>query len=278
MRRAAAGLMAVLSLVAVSYSASAADAPTEDDTLFQAAVTRLHEGKPGEAIADFEALADHGVLDATVSFDRGLAYASRVRVGGEQAGDLGEAAHGLLEAKLLASDRGLAGEAARALGLVRAEVGRRRVRAGEPVEFDPGTALGPAFLGLLPEDAWALLALVGSFVLGVALFVRRAASERRSQIAATVTAGIALLLVLLGTTTMLAARHRRMTVTQGVIVSAGARPTDERGLVISSAPVLPEAAEVEILGLRAGWAQVRWGNLVAWIPAAAVRAVAGGAR
>jgi hypothetical protein len=199
-------------------------------------------------------------------------------VGGEQAGDLGEAAHGLLEAKLLASDRGLASEATRALALVRAEVGRRRVRAGEPVEFDPGTALGPTFLGLLPEDVWALLAIIGSFVLGVSLFLRRAAKERRSQIAAMVTAGIACLLVVLGTTSTLAARHRRMTVTQGVIVSAGVRPTDERGLVIPNAPVLPEAAEVEILGHRAGWAQVRWGNLLAWVPAGAVRPVEGGTR
>jgi hypothetical protein len=263
-----------LALFGVAASAVAAEAPSEDDTLFQSAVARLHEGKPGEAIADFEALADHGVVDATVSFDRGLAYASRVRVGGEQPGDLGEAAQGLLEAKHLANDRGLATEASRALGLVRAEVGRRRVRAGEAVEFDPGTALGPTFLGLLPEDGWALMALLGSFVLGVALFVRRAAKERRSQIAAVVTGGVACLLLGVGCVSTLAARHRRLTVTPGVIVTAGARPTDERGLVIANAPVLPEAAEVEILGHRAGWTQVRWGNVMAWVPAGAVRAVA----
>jgi len=261
-------------LLTVTAPAIAADPPSEDDALFQSAVARLHDGKPGEAIADFEALADHGVLDATVSFDRGLAYASRVRVGGEQPGDLGEAAHGLLEAKHLAAERGLANEAARALGLVRAEVGRRRVRAGEPVEFDPGTALGPTFLGLLAEDGWALMALIGSFVLGVSLFVRRAARERRSQIAALVTGGVACLLLVMGTASTLAARHRRLTVTAGVIVSAGARPTDDRGLVVANAPVLPEAAEVEILGHRAGWTQVRWGNVVAWVPAGAVRAVA----
>jgi hypothetical protein len=266
-------LLAV-ALVGVASSALAEGPPSEDDTLFQSAVTRLHEGKPGEAIADFEALADHGVVDATVSFDRGLAYASRVRVGGEQPGDLGEAAHGLLEAKLLAKDRALANEATRGLALVRAEVGRRRVHAGEPVEFDAGTALGPTFLGLLPEDGWALLGLIGSFVVGVSLFVRRAAKERRSQIAAVVTGGIAFLVLVIGTGSMLAARHRRMTVTAGVIVSAGARPTDERGLVIANAPVLPEAAEVEILGHRAGWTQVRWGNVMAWVPAGAVRAIA----
>ena len=254
--------------------ALAADAPTEDQALFQSAVARMHEGKAGAAIADFEALADHGVVDASVSFDRGLAYVSRVRIGGEQAGNLGEAAHGFVEARNLTRNRSLAAEATRALGLVRAEVGRRRARAGESVEFDPGLALGPSFLRLLPEDVWGLLAVIGSVLLGLALFVGRAASERRSRIAAAMTAALASLLIVLGTTSMFAARHQRLTVTQGVIVSAGARPTDDRGLVIPNAPIVPEGADVEILEHRGGWAQVRWGNVLAWIPAGSVRPVA----
>ena len=265
---------AVVALVTLAAARAVAAEPTEDEMLFASAVVRMHEGKPGEAIADFEALADHGVVDATVSFDRGLAYVSRVRVGAEQAGDLGQAAHGLVEARNLAADRPLAAEATRALGLVRAEVGRRRVRAGEAVEFDPGMALGPAFLGLLPEDGWAAAGIVGSVVLGVALFVWRAAQERRSRIAAVVTAGVGVLLLVLGTTSTFAARQQRLTVTPGVIVTAGAHPTDDRGLIIAGAPVIPEAADVGILGHRAGWAEVRWGKVVAWIPAGAVRAVA----
>jgi len=270
-----AALAAFVALASGSVSLAApSDAPSEDDTLFEGAVARLSEGKPGEAIADFEALADHGVVDATVSFDRGLAYVARVRVGGEQAGDLGQAAQGFVEARQLTDNRSLASEATRAIGLVRAEVGRRRVRAGEPVEFDPGLALGPSFLRLLPEDAWALLAVTGSIVLGLALVVWRAAGERRSRIAALVTAAVAAVLLVAGTVTTFAARHLRVSSTHGVIVSAGARPTDERGLVIANAAVVPEAAEVEILGHRSGWAQVRWGNVVAWIPAGSVRAVA----
>ena len=264
----------VASGVLAGTGVAVADPPAEDVALFQSAVTRLHDGKPGEAIADLEALADHGVVDATVSFDRGLAYVSRVRVGGEQPGDLGEAAHGFAEAQHLTSDRSLAAEATRALGLVRAEVGRRRARAGEPVEFDPGVALGPAFLRLLPEDGWALLGVFGSVVLGLSLFLWRAASERRSRIAATVTAGVATVLLGAGTAATFAARHQRETVTPGVIISAGAHPTDERGLIIAGAPVVPEAAEVEIVGHRAGWAQVRWGKVLAWIPAGSVRPIA----
>lgn len=266
--------LVVLFVFSIPLAARASDASPEDEALFQSAVTKLHEGRPGEAIADFEALADHGVVDASVSFNRGLAYIGRVRVGGEQAGDLGQAAHGLVEAKELTSDRTLAAEATRALGLVRAEVGRRRAQRGEPVEFDPGLALGPSFLRLASEDGWALLASVGSLVLGVSLFVARATTERRSRIAAAVTGVVATLLVLLGTVSLFAARHQRLTATQGVIVTAGARPTDERGIVLPNGPIVPEAAEVEILGHRAGWAQVRWGNVVAWIPAGAVRPLA----
>jgi hypothetical protein len=80
--------------------------------------------------------------------------------------------------------------------------------------------------------------------------------------------------MVLGTTASFAARHQRLTVEPGVIVAAGAHPTDDRGLVIAGAPVIPEAADVEVLGHRAGWTQVRWGKILAWIPAGAVRAVA----
>ncbi len=264
---------AVVASVAAGHAAFA-DGAAEDDELFHAGVARLGEGKPGEAIADFEALADRGVVDATVSFDRGLAYVARVRVGGEQPGDLGEAAHAFVEARELAADGALAKEASRALSLVRTEVGRRRARAGEPVEFDPGLALGPTFLRLLPEDGWALLAVVGSVALGLALFVWRAAAEQRTRIAAIATGAFAAALVLVGTVTTFAARHQRMTATRGVIVTAGVRPTDEKGVVTPSAPIVPEAADVDILARRAGWAQIRWGNLVAWIPAGAVRAIA----
>jgi hypothetical protein len=267
------GAAVMLAVLAAPSTATSAES-TEDEALFQAGVTSLAEGRPGEAIADFEALADHGVVDATVSFDRGLAYVARVRVGGEQPGDLGQAAHGLVEAKELTNDRALAAEATRAIGLVRAEVGRRRARAGEAVEFDPGLALGPSFLRLMPEDAWALMGIAGSVILGLSLFAWRAVRERRSRIAAIVTAGMATAFMLLGTVSTFAARHQRLTAQRGVIVSAGARPTDDRGIVLAKAPVMPEAADVEILGHRAGWAQVRWGNVVAWIPGSSVRPIA----
>jgi hypothetical protein len=272
-RVALAAVTVMVAMVTV-VSASAATASAEDEALFGSAVGHLREGKAGEAIFDLEALADHGVVDATVSFDRGLAYLARVRAGAEQPGDLGQAAHGLAEARELTSDRALAAEATRALGLVRAEVGRRRVRAGEAVEFDPGMALGPSFLRLLPEDGWAGMAVFGSLALGVALFAWRGAKDRRIRMAGIVSACLGALLVVVGTASAFAARQQRLTVTPGVVVGPGAHAADDRGIVLAGAPVIPEAADVEIVARRTGWTQLRWGKLVVWVPSGAVRAVA----
>jgi hypothetical protein len=271
MRRAAALAVAAIAFMLLPRVAWAQS--EEDTALFRSAVTDLSQGRPGEAILNLESLADHGVVDAAVSFNRGLAYANRVRVGGEQQGDLGEAAHGFLEAARLANDGGLIADANRALATIRAEVGRRRARAGEPVDLDPGLPLGPSIVRLLDEDSWALVGVVGSFILGGALVARRSAVERRSRIAATVTGALAGLVLVGGATASFAARHDRLTLGAGVIVTAGARPTNDRGLVIPNATPIPEAAEVSVLEHRAGWAHVRWGTADAWIPAASVRPI-----
>jgi hypothetical protein len=273
-RRRPAWLVAAAFGFTVLSSAPIAGAESTDDvTLFHAAVDRLHQGRPGEAIQDFESLADHGVVDANLSFDRGLAYADRVRVGGEQPGDLGQAAHGFLEAARLATGSSLARDANKALAVIRAEVGRRRACAGEPVDLDPGMPLGPSIVRLLGEDTWALFGVTGSLLLGGALFVRRATDERRSRIAASVVAGVAALVFAGATTATLAARQERLTLTLGVIVTPGARPADERGLVLPNATTIPEAAEVRVLAHRAGWAHVGWGTTEAWIPAPSVRPI-----
>src|SRR5262245_40019358 len=123
-----------------------ADDPAQDTTepreetdpaaLFRGANEALAGNRPSEAIAKLEALADRGVVDAVVSFDRGLAYAARVRAGAEQAGDLGRAAHGFEEARELTHDTALATDATNALAVVRSEIARRRSRSGESIEIE----------------------------------------------------------------------------------------------------------------------------------------------
>ena len=91
-------VMAALFFVGVVARADDAPepAPVEENpsAIFASATAALSAERHAEAIARFEALADRGVVDPVVSYDRGLAYAARVRAKNEQPGDLGRAAHG----------------------------------------------------------------------------------------------------------------------------------------------------------------------------------------
>jgi len=217
---------------------------SDADVLFRDATKALDEGRAADAIASFEALADRGVLDAATSYDRGLAYAARVRIGAEVPGDLGRAAQGFEEAKNLAADPKLADDATRALAIVRAEVARRRGRSGESVELDQGPSLGRSVTHLVAEDVWSAGAGVASVALGIALFVRWLASSRRARVGATIAAAIAAPLLVLFAVLSLAMQNERLHRREAVVVTSAARPVDDRGITIPSAAALPEAALV----------------------------------
>lgn len=269
MRRAIAAALAIAALLATP--AARAD---DTDEVFARGAAALAEGRAGDAISLFESLADRGVVDAAVSFDRGLAYAARVRAGGEQPGDLGRAAQGFEEARALSPDPKLEADATRALADVRAEVARRRARAGESADVDQGPGLGRGLVRLLPEDAWAALALAASLVVGIGLFVRDGARARQLRAGAGVASIVAAPVAIFCAVMAFAARGDRLSLQEGVIVSATARPSDDKGIALPGAAPLPEAARVEIVDARAGWAHVRVGGTDAWIPASAVRPIA----
>jgi hypothetical protein len=276
----------VASLLVGSVAALHPDAPARadetpataesasDDQLFAAATLALREGRPADAIADLEALGDRGVVDPAVSLDRGLAYAERIRAGGEQPGDLGRSAQGFEEARDLSADRAIAEDASRGLALVRAEVARRRAHAGEPAALEQGASLGRTIVHLVPENAWAIAAAALSVLAAIGLFVRRFSEARRARIGGTLATGTAAPLLVLTALAAAFARDDRLHLREGVIVAASARPSDERGVVHPGASTLPEAARVQIMGTRAGWTRVRWGALDAWVPAQAVRPLA----
>jgi hypothetical protein len=251
-------------------TAFAQDDPSPD-ALAHDAVEALRAGHPADAIASFEALADRGVVDANMSFDRGLAYAQRVRVGGEQPGDLGLAAHGFEEARTLTSDGALKDESSNALGIIRAEVGRRRARAGSPIDLEQTPLLRDAVVALVPEDSWCGIALLASVISAAALFLRWLTQSRRAQVAAGVALAISAPLLLASGVCAVAARNARLHRVEGVVITASARPSDARGIAIPSADLLPEGARVRIVGANAGWSEVRWGALDTWVPTSAVR-------
>ena len=250
-----------------------ADQKTDADTLLSAGARALEDGRPGDAISSFEALADRGVLDPAVSYDRGLAYAQRVRVGGEQPGDLGRAAQGFEEARELTSDAKLEKDASRALQTVRAEVARRRKNAGESIDVD-ATGIGRTLVHLASEDAWFVLAAGSSLGLAAALFVFALAKSRQARVGAAIGwATLAPLLVVFAVMSHLA-RSDRLHLRQGVMITAGARPGDERGFPIRDSKTFPEAALVDILESRGDNLHVTWGSLDGWVPARVVRPLA----
>jgi len=254
--------------------ASSTRADEDPTALFAQATQALKDGRAGDAIASLEALADRGAVDPVASYDRGLAYAIRVRVGAEVPGDLGRAAHGFEEARDLSRDAKLSDDASRALAIVRSEVARRRTRAGQPVEVDPGRSLGRTVAGLLGEDTWAGLAVGASAIFSLGLFVRWRASAPRVRVACGVAAGVAALVLAVALAMTLAARHDRLGLHEAVVVTAGARPTDERGIALSGATPLPEGARVEILEARGASSRVRFGAIEAVVPADALRDLA----
>jgi hypothetical protein len=264
----------VVCLVEACVGVSSARAETaERDALVLQAQGALEAGRPVEAIAAFEAIADRGVVDARVSFGRGLAYAQRARIA-EAPGDLGRAVHGLEEARDLTRDAELAREATRALVIVRSEVARRRTRAGEPATLDQLPSLGESIVRLLPEDAWSLLALALSIALGASLFVRSWTKVRRRRIGANIAIGVSAPLLFGAGACAASARDDRLHRSDAIVVTPHARPSDERHVAIASEPTLPEGARVRVLTAAPDWSRIRWGSLEAWIPSSALRLLA----
>jgi hypothetical protein len=259
---------------AVDAAQSAAPADDETATIFGAGIKALGDGRPGDAVADFEALGDRGAVDAVVSYDRGLAYGDRVRGRGALPGDLGRAALGFEEARALTRDPALARDATKALGQVRAEVARRRALAGEPVEVDPGVSLGRAIVALAPEDAWGVVSVVASLLLTASLFVRWLSVARRVRIGAAIAIAVAAPALAGGALLVLAARDERLHLREGVIVSESARLSDERHITLPGAAPLPEAARVTVEEAGNGWARVRFGAQRGFVPSPAVRPLA----
>lgn len=238
--------------------------------LFASANEALAANRPGEAIAKLEALADRGMVDAAISFDRGLAYAARVRSGQEQAGDLGRAAHGFEEARDLTRDNALAKDASTALAAVRSEIARRRSRAGESVAIDHGFSLGRTVVVLLPENAWSLFAAATALVLAIAIVVRSRVSFPRGKVAATTAGTIAGVLLVSTSTLAWAARDARLHLREGIIIAPSARLLDARHLVLDGSAPVPEGARATIVDEGGGYSHVVIGNANGYVTSSAI--------
>jgi hypothetical protein len=251
-------------------SADETDEQTDPAALFQGATQALGAERPNEAIAKLEALGDRGVVDAVVSYDRGLAYAARVRAGGEQPGDLGRAAHGFEESRELTNDKHLLADATNALAAVRSEIARRRARAGDPVEITHGFSLGRSIVDLLPENAWAIFGLITAIALSIALIARRFAAAGRGRVAATTTAAIAGGFLVITSILSWAARDARLHLREGIIVTPNARLLNAQHLVIDSVSPLPEGIRTRITEETGGYSRVTLAGTDGYLPSSAI--------
>lgn len=243
---------------------------TDPATLFRTATDALAGDRATEAIALFEALGDRGVVDPVVSFDRGLAYAGRVRAGTEQPGDLGRAAHGFEEARELSRDPALVADATSALAAVRAEVAKRRARSGDPIELDHGLSLGRSIVRLLPENVWAILAAACSFALVVGIVLRARAERKRLEVAGTTTMSIAGGLLVVIAFVLSAARDQRLHAREAVVIAPSTRLLDDKHVALLSVAALPEGARVQIIDEGSDFAHVLAGRAVGWLPSSTV--------
>jgi len=248
-------------------SANADDGPP---ALFRDAVAELAAERPSEAIAKLESLGDHGVVDAVVSYDRGLAYAARVRAGAAQEGDLGRAAHAFEEARELTRDANLARDATMALGIVRAEIAKRRAREGDPAPLDHGVSLGRSIVGLVHENAWAALAILCAIVLSFAIVVRARAAAGRAKVAATTTAAVSATLLGLSGLLAFAARDARLHLREGVVVAPSARLLDDRHIAKGALSPVPEGARVRILDESGGYSRIALSTEDGYLPSSSV--------
>lgn len=242
-----------------------------DRELFDSGVAALSRSDLDDAIDRFELLADRGVVDASASYDRGVAYARRGGSKARRSGDLGRAAAAFREALLLGPADA---DAAEALERVQHEIARRRMRTtASQVELRP--ALSRAIVDLLSEHTWAVLAAIASAVTTLGLAVRLFTKGPRVRLAGTLAASIgAVLLVVSGGAASLARRERLYT-RPAVVIVEEARLLDDSGNTITGpGSVLPEGASVLVIDQSGTRARVEWGSLEGWLSFGQLRLLA----
>jgi tetratricopeptide (TPR) repeat protein len=74
---------------------------------FELGCEALEQGRYGDAVRLFEALADEGMADAALSYNRGLAYAGKLSLLQTEPGDFGQAIAAFEEARALSSSSDL---------------------------------------------------------------------------------------------------------------------------------------------------------------------------
>lgn len=152
--------------VALSGIPSVSDA-SSSTSLLEKTAQLIDEEKFGAAIREAEAAADSDVVDADLSFNRGLAYLRRGQTTTAEPGDLAQAAAGFAEALQLRPNDA---EAERGLEQARIVIAQDRSQKGTSPEASNLGILERVLLAL-PPLALAIVAGLGSLALCVGLIL-----------------------------------------------------------------------------------------------------------
>jgi len=255
------------------FSAARARAETPEQA-YAAALAALAKGADNEAIDRLELLADQGVVNANASLARAAAYLARADSNNSEPGDLGRAAAALSEALLLRPDDA---QADRALEAVQAEIARRKSKQRESVVVRP--RLSRAIAGLLPEQAWAILAALSSLAVAAGIVLRRLAARPLLRLSAVVSISVGSALLVVFGSAAYAAEQFRVTSQPAVVVVSEARLTNENGRPLPSkrgadTTTVPEGATVYVKDRREGRCLVEWGSTDGWLSLSEVRILA----
>lgn len=249
---------------------------SEDDQVFNRATQALQSERYSEAIELLEQLSDRGVVRVNASHNRALAYLLRAESPKRKPGDLGQASAALREELLLDPSHSAAENA---LGEVSREISRQRAQRGlDPVVVEP--PLSYAFVNLLPENAWAWAALLGSLALSVGLVLRTRPSDSPARLAGQIaTLAGAVCLSLFGAVTFLA-QQQSINLRPAVVVVAEAALLDAQGARQSAKALgvdsnsIPEGAAVLVSASNGRLMEVSWGSFKAWVSSTDLRLLA----
>lgn len=278
MTRRALGLVALVGALAHAPAAAQTPPPTlapapaiaaanSDEDLFAQGNDALRQGRPAEAIAAFEALADRDRVDPAVSFNRGLAYAGRVAIDRGEPGDVGQAIAAMEEARTLTRDAALRESADATIVALRTVVAKRAARSGGSV-VTPATPVALAIAQSLGTNGWAIVAMAASALLTLALFLRL----RRPRFETAGNLGIALTVPLLaaGLAFGYVERADRRRGYDAVVIKERIEVRDAAGKV----DVVYEGARLRVTGDSGDRVRVRYGELEGDVDRTALRRLA----
>lgn len=133
--------------------------------------------------------------------------------------------------------------------------------------------LADALAGLASEQTWGILALGSALLLTVSIVLRHS-GRHNIKLAAQI--GLATLTpVLIATALLTAAAQRvRHTIQPAVVMSEEIRLTNAQGAPGLDRAIVPEAAQVDVLGKEGGRVKIRWGDKDGYAPLYQVRLLA----